>query len=180
MLFFPTLVLVGLFAWVLHRIGGGDFLPGFATLVDRAQIVEGLSGYLTGRSTLTGEFRGRNVEIFLKRSRGRRTFGYLVVSMQTTAPRSVDSHSFTTYSREDRDAELALFALEVKHEVQLTHDPYCLKVRWMPMGFYIFPGRLDPDKWRDVLTQMHTLAGSLERQVPAASPVPADRVTRTY
>ena len=58
MIAFPTLVLIGLFAWLLHKIGGADFLPQFARLLDRPQIVEGLTGYLTGRSTLTGEFRG--------------------------------------------------------------------------------------------------------------------------
>jgi hypothetical protein len=164
MLFFPILVLVGLLAWVLHQITGGDFLRGFAQLVDRSQIVEGLSGYLAGRSTLIGEFRGRTVEVFLKRKRSRHVFGYLIVSMQTTSPTPVDAHRLSAYSRQDRDAELALFALEVKHEVQVTHEPYSLQVRWAPMGFFVFPGRFDPEKWRDVLASMQAVAGSLERR----------------
>lgn len=164
MTFFPVLVLVGLSAWFLHKIGGGDFLHQFAQLVERPQIVEGFTGYLTGRSTLTGEVRGRNVEIFLKRKRTRRhSVGYLVVSMGTTAPTTVASHAMSSY-RHDRDAELALFALEAKHDVRLTHEPYTLKVLWMPAGFVLFPGRFDPGKWRDVLTQMHALAGAIERK----------------
>jgi hypothetical protein len=163
MIAFPTLVLVGLFAWLLHKIGGADFLPQFAKLLDRPQIVEGLTGYLTGCSSLTGEFRGRNVDVSLKRKRGRYSLGYLVVTMRTSAPVTIESHAFSAYGH-DRDAELALFALETRHDVKLTHEPYSLKVLWMPIGFFIFPGRFEPEKWRDVLTHMHALAGSLERR----------------
>jgi hypothetical protein len=164
MIFFPTLVLVGLSVWFLHKIGGGDFLPQFAKLVDRPQVVEGFTGYLTGRSVLTGEYRGRKTEVFLKRKRTRHSVGYLVVSMVTNAPAAVDSHGMSAYCRPDRDAELALFALEAKHEVQLTHDPFCLKARWSLAGFFIFPGRFDAEKWGHVLASTHALAGSLERR----------------
>jgi hypothetical protein len=163
MLFFPLLIIVGLLVWFLHKMGGSDFLPDFARLLDRPQIVDGFTGFLTGRSSLSGEFRGRGVEISLKRKRGRHSLGYLVVTMRTGTPVKIDSHAFSAF-RNDRDAELALFALEARHEVKLTHEPYSLKVLWMPIGFFIFPGRFEPEKWRDVLTHMHALAGSLDRR----------------
>jgi hypothetical protein len=162
MLFLPVLICVGLLVWFLHT-SGRDFLPDFAKLLDRPQIVDGFTGFLTGRSSLTGEFRGRNVEVSLKRKRGRYSLGYLVVTMKTSAPVTIESYAFSAYGH-DRDAELALFALETRHDVKLTHEPYSLKVLWMPIGFFIFPGRFEPEKWRDVLTHMHALAGSLERR----------------
>jgi hypothetical protein len=162
MLVLPLLVIIGLVVWFVHK-SGSAFLPDFARLLDRPQIVEGFAGFLTGRSLLTGEFRGRRMEISLKRKRGRYGLGYLVVRMQTGTPVTVESHAFSA-NRHDRDAELALFALEARHKVRLTHEPYSLKVLWMPIGFFIFPGRFEPEKWRDVLTHMHALAGSLERR----------------
>ena len=125
MLLLPALIGVGLLVWFLHK-SGSDFLPDFAKLLDQPEIVDGFTGFLTGRSSLTGEFRGRKVDVSLKRKRGRHSLGYLVVTMRTSAPVSIESHAFSA-SGHDRDGELALFALETQHDVQLTHQPYSLK-----------------------------------------------------
>ena len=105
------------------RPPGTGFLPGFATLLDRPQIVGGFINWLGGRRYLKGEFRGRRVVILLQRKRGRYDPpGHLVLSMETGAAATMESHDFANWP--DRGTEPALFALEVKHELRLTHrDP---------------------------------------------------------
>jgi hypothetical protein len=88
--------------------------------------------------------------------------GRLIVSMETRAAATIHSHEFAGDS--DRETELALFALEAKHELRLMHQSGCLKALWEPIGFFIFPGRFEQPKWQSVLEAMHTLAGSLERR----------------
>ena len=72
-------------------------------------------------------------------------------------------YDFAGY-RPDRGSELALFALEAKHELRLSHHDGCLKALWQPIGFFIFPGHFERPKWQSVLEAMHTLADSLERR----------------
>ncbi|MGH3116467.1 MAG: hypothetical protein ACRD09_09735 [Vicinamibacterales bacterium] len=161
---FVVVILLGVGVWLAYGYPGKGFLPGFAKLLDRPQIVGGFINGLAGRSYLTGEFRGRKLVILMKRKRGKYDSpGHLVVSMETSAAASIDPHDFAAF-RQNRDADLALFALEGRHELRLTHQAGCLKALWQPIGFFIFPGRFEPQKWQNVLEEMHALAGSLERR----------------
>jgi hypothetical protein len=56
----------------------------------------------------------------------------------------------------------ALDTLIGTHGLSLELAGGWLRATWMPMGFFLFPGRFEPAKWRDVLTHMQTLARELE------------------
>ena len=157
-------LLLGIGVWLAYGRNGMGFLPSFAHLLDRPQIVGGFVNWLGGRSYLKGEFRGRKVVILLQRKRGRHDLpGRLVVSMETGAAAAMEPLDFAGY-RPDRGTELALFALEAKHELRLSHQDGCLKALWQPIGFFIFPGHFERPKWQSVLEAMHTLADSVERR----------------
>jgi hypothetical protein len=150
------------FAYGRPRTG---FLPGFARLIERPEYVDGFDNRLAGRWFLKGEFRGRKIVILVQDGKGKYS-PLLVVSMETSAPLTMATHDFAGY-RADRDGELALFALEVKHELALRHEERCLKAAWRPLSLF-FPGAFfDEPKWRSVLEAMHTLAGSIERRASA-------------
>ena len=155
-------VLLGIGVWLAYGQPGQGFLPGFAKLLDHPQIAGGFINWLGGRTYLTGGFRGRKVVVLLQRKRGRHDApGRLIVSMETGATATMNPPDFAGY-RPDRGTELALFALEARHELRLMHQDGCLKALWQPIGFFIFPGRFEQPKWESVLDAMHTLAGSLE------------------
>ena len=102
--------------------------------------------------------------ILLQRKRGRHDLpGRLVVSMETGAAAAMEPLDFAGY-RPDRGTELALFALEAKHELRLSHQDGCLKALWQPIGFFIFPGHFERPKWQSVLEAMHTLADFVARR----------------
>jgi hypothetical protein len=86
----------------------------------------------------------------------------LVVSMETHSAATMESYDFTGY-RPSREAEMALFALEVKHDLRLMHRDGWLKALRHPDTFFT-PGRFEPARWQSVLEAMHTLAESLERR----------------
>ena len=131
-MFFFLVVAISL-AWGLlvfsHR-PKTRFLSDFATLLDRPEFVHGLENTLAKRAFLKGEFRGRKVVVLLQNGRGKYSRN-LVLSMETRAPVTMESYAFTGH-RSDREGELALFALEVKHEFMLRHEDGCLKARWAP------------------------------------------------
>lgn len=159
MLFF--FFLVGLGIWFAFGVPRAGFLSNFGKLIDHPKITAGFVNALARRTYLTGQFRGRTVVILLQRKLGKYGRAYLIVSMETSATGTVDQHDFSRF-RHVRDAELALFALEGKHGLALTHEPRCLKVLWEPLIGFFFPGRFEEPKWQSVLEAMHTLAGMLE------------------
>jgi len=165
---FPLLILfAAISVWVTYGRPRLGFLPDFAKLLDCPEFVDDFTNRLSGRTFLKGEFRGRKVVILLQR--GRRSHPHmLVLSMETHAAMTMDSYEFAGY-RADRDGELALFALEAKHELVLRLRDGCLKALWQPFNVLFFPRVFDPNKWQGVLEAMHTLVGSLERAHPAAS-----------
>ena len=149
-----------------------SFLLDLATLLDRPEFVHGLENTLAKRAFLKGEFRGRKVVVLLQNGRGKYSRN-LVVSMETRAPMTMESYAFAGY-RSDREGELALFALEVKHEFMLRHEERCLKARWAPQKMtslfnFDFPSNFDTQKCQSVLEAMQTLAGSIERRGGALS-----------
>jgi hypothetical protein len=149
------------------------FLTDFATLLDRPEFVHGLENMIAKRAFLKGEFRGRKVVVMLQNGRGEYSRNF-IVSMETGVPMTMESYDFAGY-RADREGELALFALEVKHEFMLRHEEGCLKARWAPekatshFNFdFNFPP-FDTEKCQRVLEAMHTLAGSVERRAAIPS-----------
>jgi hypothetical protein len=165
---FPLLVLLAAISvWLNYGRPRAGFLPDFAKLLDRPEFVDDLRNRLSGHTFLKGEFRGRKVVILLRP--GRKSHPHmLVLSMETGAPMVMDSYEFAGY-RADREGELALFALEAKHELVLRLRDGTLKALWQPFNVVFFPGVFDPKKWQSVLEAMHTLAGSLERKAASSS-----------
>ena len=160
-MFFPLFVLLAALA-MWFAFGRPGFLRDFAKLLDQPEFVDSFGNRLVQCWFLKGEFRGRKVVILLQRSK---TVKMVVVSMETRAAITMEPADFTGY-RADREGELALFALEVKHDLRLQHADGCLKVMWQPSNVFsrfAFPPPLDAPKWRSVLEAMSTLSGSLER-----------------
>ena len=159
LLFF--LVLVPVIIW--FAFARPSFMRDFATLVERPEFVDGLANRLIRRSFLKGGFRGRQVVILLQYGKARKN---IVVSMATGAAVIMETYDFAGY-RADREGELALFALEVKHDIRLRHEDGCLKALWVPSSWFSlfsFPPPFDRTKWQSVLEAMDTLSGSLERR----------------
>ena len=164
---FPLLVLfAAISVWVAYGRPRLGFLPNFAKLLDRPEFVDDFRNRLSGRTFLKGEFRGRKVVILLQRGRRSRPH-MLVLSMETHAAMTMDSSEFAGY-KADREGELALFALEAKHELVLRLREGCLKALWQPFNVLFFPRVFDPKKWQSVLEAMHTLVGSLERKAASS------------
>jgi hypothetical protein len=167
-----TLLSWGLWSAFGRRRPRTPFLLDFATLLDRPEFVHGLQNTLAKRAFLKGEFRGRKVVVLLQNGRGEYSRN-LVVSMETRAPVTMESYELTGF-RSDREGELALFALEVKHEFMLRHEEGCLKARWAPQKMtslfnFDFPPNFDKQKCQKVLEAMQTLVGSIERRASALS-----------
>jgi hypothetical protein len=159
-----VLILLAIGVWLLRsgRPKKG-FLPDFAKVLDHPEFVEGSDNRQLRRSFLKGEFRGRKVVVMLQLG-WQRYQPMVVVSMETQVEAVMESAELTGF-RDDREGELALFALEVTHDLKLRHEAGCLKARWAPFAFpLMFSPTFDPPKWQSVLGAMHTLAGSLERR----------------
>lgn len=169
------LLVATLLSWGLWSVFGRPstgFLPDFATRLDRPEFVYGLENMLVKRAFLKGEFRSRKVVVLLQNGRGKYSRN-LIVSMETHAAVEMESYAFTGYSS-DREGELALYELEVKHEFVMKHEEGCLKARWAPhkaasLFTLDFPPEFGTQKIQRVLDAMHTLAGSIERRAAAAN-----------
>lgn len=155
-------VVMPIIYWLSRADGHRGFLQDFAKLLDGPEIRAGFANYVYGRSYLVGGFSGRKVRILLERG-GEDSPSFLVVSMETRDLRALSHSDFEDHAR-DRAGELALYALKARHDLRLALRDGCVKARAEPRMFRSFPGRFDPDKWRDVLQQMDALAGSLERR----------------
>lgn len=160
---FALLILFGAMSvWLKYGRPMGGVLLDFAKLVDNPESVDDFRNRLAGRTFLKGEFRGRRV-VILAQNGNRSRPEMLVVSMETRAAVTMDSYDFAGY-RADREGELALYALEAKHEFVLRLQDGCLKALWRPLSLPLFPRRFDLPKWQSVLEAMDTLVGSLERK----------------
>jgi hypothetical protein len=150
--------------------GRAGFMAKFAMLLKHADVRVGVANYLAGRSYVVGEFAGRRVTAVLER--GLSDDGsprFFVISMETRALAPLDHSDFEDHAT-DREGQLALFALKARHDLRLTSIDGCVKARSHPKIFRSFPGRFDPEKWRDVLVQIDALAGSLERASSEGNP----------
>ncbi len=94
--------------------------------------------------------------------RGRNSLGYLVIAMQ---PGQVLIHENGGLGGlNEPEARTALDQLEAAEGLHLSLDGGWLKARWQPVGFMIFPGRFDSERWHRVLRAMAVVASSLETQ----------------
>ena len=173
--------MLSLFLWlsaivIAVKYGGRrkGILPDFGRLLECPEFVDNVSDWVGGRSVLKGQFRGRNVALLLEDGELEST---LIISMQTHGARTMDTYDFAGY-KGDRESEVALFALEVKHGLMLRHMDGYLKAQGQPPAVGFFQGVFDPSKWQSVLEAMDTMAGSIERRAsssvrPASAPTAA-------
>jgi len=159
MLALLLLVSIAVAVWVLNA-PAQRFLPSFARLLADPVVEGGAWSLLSGRSTASGTFGGRDVTILLKLKRGRHDQGYLVVAMRTGGPAGLDAAGVDASASGDA-ARRALFEL-ARHDLRLRVDDGWLKAVWQPQGFVIFPGRFAESRWRDVLQALHAVAASLD------------------
>jgi hypothetical protein len=157
------LVLISIVAavWALNA-PGQRFLPAFARLLTGSAIHASPWSVLSGRSTASGTFGGRDVAVELKLRRGRHDQGYLVVSMRTSGASVLDAASVDARATGDA-ARRALFTL-ARHDLMLRADNGWLHARWQPQGFVLFPGAFAESKWREILDSMHAVAASLDAE----------------
>jgi hypothetical protein len=153
------LVVVAFVAWKFTATGR-RFLPEFAPLLSTPTLQQGLLSALSGRAYLTGRFRGRDVAIRLQSRRGRYQLGYLVVAMRTNGPPVLDANGLEAHVT-DATGRQALFTIATQ-DLLLSVEGGWLKTMWQPVGFMIFPGRFEDDKWRPVLDAMSAIASSLD------------------
>jgi hypothetical protein len=163
----PLVLTLAVIVWLASRLPRQGYLQDFAKLLDGPEFVNGPHIGPTRRHSLDGKFRGRKVTVVLQNRRG---VHKIFVSMETHSARLMESFEFTGY-RPSREAEMALYALEVTHDLRLTLGDGYLKASGSPRTSFTFagPGVFEPKRWRGVLEAMHTLAGSLDRPAPSAT-----------
>ena len=153
------LVSIAVAVWVLNA-PAQRFLPSLARLLSDPVVEGGAWSFVSGRSTASGTFDGRDVAILLKLKRGRHDRGYLVVAMRTEGPADLDAAGIDASASGD-GARRALFEL-ARHDLRLLVEGGWLKAVWQPHGFVIFPGRYSESRWRDVLQALQAVATSLD------------------
>ena len=162
-----------LFLWlsaivIAVKYGGRrkGILPDFGRLLECPEFVDNVSDWVGGRSVLKGQFRGRNVALLLEDGELEST---LIISMETHAARTMDTYAFAGY-KGDRESEVALFALEVKHGLMLRHLDGYLKAQGQPPSIGFVQGVFDPSKWQSVLESAPVEAVGAERAGRPADP----------
>ena len=160
-----VLVGVGVLAWKFVA-PGQRFLPEFSQLLSGPTIHRHALAFLSGRSALSGQFRGRDVSVQIQLPRGRYGTSYLVVKVRTSCAGSLTGTQLDSRATGD-EARRALYALAMQ-DLQLSMEEGWLPALWSPKGFFIFPGAFSEEKWRKVLEAMHTVASSLEGRANAS------------
>lgn len=157
-----TLVLLLIVVAVVWMIAapGTRFLPQFGRLLSAPRIEQKAASFFSGRSYASGGFDGREVMVRLQLKRSRYGQGYLVVAMRIEGVAALSGAGIDARTQ-DAAGRRAL-ALLASHDLLPSVEEGWLKALWQPQGFIIFPGHFSPDKWRQVLDSMRTLATSLE------------------
>jgi len=139
---------------------GEAFLPKFARLLDEPVLHRRASSLLTGQSSATGTYRGRDVAATIQLKRGRHMQGRLVVAVRIGGDKSLPYDGIEARTR-DEAGQRALFMIAA-NDLLLTVESGWLKALWKPTGFTMFPGSFSAEKWRTVLDAMSAVAASLE------------------
>jgi hypothetical protein len=153
-----VLLTIGFVVWKLWSPAMA-WAPAFAALLDRPVRKTGLLPFLVGLETAGGDFQGRSVLLALHHKRGRHSLGYLVVAMQ---PRVAGNAAPGLGPMRTPQARTALDQLEEQEGLSVSFDDGWLKARWQPVGFTIFPGRFDAQRWHRVLQEMAVIAEAME------------------
>ena len=156
-----VLLLLGFAVWKLWAPAMA-WVPSFTTLLDRPVKKTGFLPFITGLETAGGDFEGRPVLLAMHHKRGRHSLGYLVIAMQP-GQGSIREQGGLGRPRAP-EARTALDQLEADEGLHVSLDGGWLKARWQPVGFMIFPGHFDHDRWHRVLRAMSVVASSLEAE----------------
>lgn len=152
-------VAIGVLAWKFVA-PGQRFLPEFSRLLTDPKRDSGGLSFLSGRSALSGQFRGRDVSAQIQLPRSKYGTSYLVVKIRTSAVESLTGTQVDSRATDD-EARRALYLLAMQ-DLQLSVEEGWLRALWSPKGLFIFPGRFSEEKWRKALEAMHTVTSSLE------------------
>ena len=139
------------------------FVRGFSSLLQKPVRSHGpMTAWMAFSEFVGGEHEGRPVTVVLERARRYRP-GRLALGVATSArspwsgTRASEGGSMTPARMRE-----ALDVLIGRHGLSLELEQGWLKATWKPIGAFIFPGRFDAEKWREVLANMHVLAHELE------------------
>jgi hypothetical protein len=165
-----TLILLLIAAAAIWMIAapGARFLPEFGRLLTAPRIERGPLNFFSGRSYASGAFQGREVAVRLQLKRSRYAQGYLILALRLEGKAAFDEAGDEAGGEASIDARThdaagrRALSLLASHDVLLSVEDGWLKALWQPQGFIIFPGHFSPDKWRQVLESLATLATSLE------------------
>lgn len=157
-----VLLLLGVVAWKFV-LPGERFLSDFARLLTAARVERGAFSFLSGRSSATGRFNGREVVLTIQLPRSEYGSSYLIVAMRTQGPQTLTGTAIDSRVTDDAGRK-ALYTLAMK-DLQLTVEDGWLRALWSPRGFFVFPrGRFTEERWRPVLEALDVVASSLERR----------------
>ena len=156
----PLLLIVAGVALWLFIAPGLRFLPAFSRLLTSPQLEQSPFSFFSGRSYVTGQFKGRDVAIRLQQRRGRYQLGYLVIAVRTAGVTRLDNNGIEARVEDDA-GRAALFTIAARDLVLTVEDGW-LKTLWKPMGFATFPGHFAEETWRPILDALRTIASSLE------------------
>ena len=161
-----TLILLLVAAAAVWMIAapGVRFLPEFARLLTAPRVERGPFNVFSGRSYASGTFQGREVAVRLQLKRSRYGQGYFVVALRLEGSAALDEADGASIDARVHDpAGRRALSLLANNDVLLSVEDCWLKALWQPQGSIIFPGHFLPDKWRQVMESLRTLAMSLER-----------------
>ena len=152
--------IVALVVWRFVLSSVSRFEREFAKLIDTRAMPSGLTTFLSRDSTVNGTYRGRAVELLLRRP-ARHSPGVVTLSLQTSAPPGSPWKDSTLTTR-DADISRATFDLEGRYELILAHEDQWLRAEWTPRAGVLFPGAFDEIRWRNTLAQMKVVVDWME------------------
>ena len=152
--------IVVLVVWRFLLSSVSRFEREFAKLIDNPAMPGGLTTIFSRDSTVSGTYRGRAVELLVRRP-DRHSPGVVVLSLQTGAPPGSPWKDSTLTTR-NADISRATFDLEGRYELILTHEGQWLRAEWTPRAGVLFPGAFDETRWRTTLAQMRVVVDWME------------------
>jgi hypothetical protein len=155
---FVFIVVLG--AWLLFASSGSRFERRFAALIDSPATTGGLATFFSRASTVSGTYRGRAVQLLLRRP-ARHSPGVVTLSLQTDAPPGSPWKDSALTTR-NADISRATFDLEGRYELVLKREGRWLSAEWTPQAGILFPGAFDETRWRNMLAQMTVVVDWME------------------
>lgn len=167
-----VLIAFGLLSWwtLWWTLSRGPRFDGFARLIDGACTDW---GFERGRLTrfVSGSYRDRPVTLQLFNSHDDEASSSpatVVVTMKVRAPES-EAWRSSLANLSNPDLSRATFDLEGRYGLVLTLRDGALKASCRSAPGWMFSGRFDEKRWRNVLAQMHVVAEWLERRAESGT-----------